>query len=782
MRAGGALLFALAGALACAAALAPTASAQTSAQTGAQTGAQTRVQTPVQPTDGRIPGLDKPMFPPAKDRAQTPRAPVDAKGEFLIRADEMLYDRENEIVTASGSVEISQGDRTLRADAISYNRRTEVVTASGNLVLMEPNGEVIFGEYAELTSGLRDGLIREMKMLLTDNARLAAAGGQRTNGNRKEFSKGVFSPCDLCEEDKNAPPLWQIRANRVIHDEEAHDVIYRDAQIELFGVPVLYTPYLAHADPTVKRRSGLLPPTAKQSSTLGTVFGTPYYYVIDESTDVTLEPRYHTREGPMLLGEYRERFSAGELRVAGSVVDAHRIDGTRITNEQKTRGNIAIEGRMAINDVWRASLDVARYSDPTYARRFSLNSSYRELSRINTPDELTSAIQVEGFMDRSFAAASIYAFQNKRVDLASATLPIVHPYAVYSYVGKTDDLGGAFKSESSFLSLTRQKLSARTISALSSNRVSTFSGYYLPYTTSWGGRVSLAGTVQADGYEVEGVNNPERARPFTGAVGRVQPQVAAILNYPLINRFSQATWQVEPMIGVIAGPRGGNSKDIPNEDSLGFEYDETSLFNLRRLPGSDRISGGQRVDYALSSSLTSLSGTSVNAIIGQSYRAQRDTSFSINSGVRDNASDIVGRVSINPVQNANVFYRFRYDKDTLQRARDEIGVFGFYKRNSAQISYIRFANNRENLVEPALNSLTFRGVGQVSDFWSLFTVSSFDLRANKTLNGQFGAIYQDECCGLLFGISRTLKSQADLKDDTTFFFRLGLKYLGDLRG
>jgi LPS-assembly protein len=278
------------------------------------------------------------------------------------------------------------------------------------------------------------------------------------------------------------------------------------------------------------------------------------------------------------------------------------------------------------------------------------------------------------------------------------------------------------------------------------------------------------------------VNNPERARPFTGTTGRVQPQVAAILNYPLINRFAQATWQVEPIIGLIAGPRGGNSRDIPNEDSLGFEYDETSLFNLRRLPGSDRISGGQRVDYALSSSLVSLSGVGVNAIIGQSYRAQRDTSFSINSGVRDNASDIVGRISINPVQNANVFYRFRYDKDTLQRARDEIGVFGFYKRSSAQVSYVRFANNRENLVEPALNSLTFRGVGQVSDFWSLFTVSSFDLRANKTLNGQFGAIYQDECCGLLLGISRTLKSQADLKDDTTFFIRLGLKYLGDLRG
>ncbi len=722
------------------------------------------------------------MFPPINDKDEAPRPGIDPKGEFLIRADEMLYDRENEIVTASGSVEISQGERTLRADTISYNRRTEVVTASGNLVLMEPNGEVIFGEYAELTSGLRDGLIREIKMLLTDNARLAAAGGQRTNGNRKEFAKGIFSPCDLCEADPTLAPIWQIRAERVVHDEEARDVIYRDAQIELFGVPVFYTPYLAHADPTVKRRSGLMPPTVKQSSTLGQVIGLPYYYVLGNSSDVTLEPRYHTDAGSMLLGEYRQRFSAGEMRIAGSLADSYKFVNGNRTNKQQTQGNIALEGRFAIDDTWRASVDLVRHSDSLYARRFGLNSSYREQSRFNAPDDLISTVHVEGFMDRSYASGAVYGFQTKRGDVNSATLPIVHPYGVYSYVGPTDELGGGFRSELSALSLSRRKLSAQTVSALASNRLSNVSGYFLPMTTSWGGRFSFAGSVQADAYEVDGLRNPERTRAFSGTTGRVQPQVSAILNYPLINRFSQATWQLEPIIGVIASPRGGNSKDIPNEDSLGFEFDETSLFNLRRLPGSDRVSGGQRLDYALSSSVIWLTGVSANAVIGQSYRAQSDTAFSPTSGVRDSASDIVGRLAVNPVQNLSFFYRFRYDKDNFQRARDELGAFTFYRKSSAQLSYVRFANNRENVTEPALNSLSLRTILGVTDFWSGFATQSFDLRASRTLSGQFGVIYQDECCGLLLGVSRTLRSNANLKDDTTFYFRIGLKYLGDLRG
>src|SRR3546814_10700085 len=85
---------------------------------------------------------------------------------------------------------------------------------------------------------------------------IAAASGTRSGGNRTEFNKGVFSPCELCRDDPTRPPLWQLKANEVIHDQETHDVIYHDAWMEFFGIPVFYTPYLQHPDPTVDRRSG----------------------------------------------------------------------------------------------------------------------------------------------------------------------------------------------------------------------------------------------------------------------------------------------------------------------------------------------------------------------------------------------------------------------------------------------------------------------------------------------------------------------------------------------
>src|SRR5690606_25640593 len=99
---------------------------------------------------------------------------------------------------------------------------------------------------------------------------------------------------------------------------EAQDVIYHDAWIEFFGIPILYTPYLQHPDPTVDRRSGFLAPTVGTSDFLGYAFEQPYFWAIDETKDLTVAPIVTTEQGVNLTGEYRHLFTNGELRVAGS--------------------------------------------------------------------------------------------------------------------------------------------------------------------------------------------------------------------------------------------------------------------------------------------------------------------------------------------------------------------------------------------------------------------------------------------------------------------------------
>jgi LPS-assembly protein len=182
---------------------------------------------------------------------------------MLMNADDLRYDESTGVVTARGNIELSQGERVLIADLVSYNRTTDTVTAIGNVSLMEPNGEVLFSNYAVLQNELKTGVIENLRVLLSDGSRVAANHAERTAGGRKIMEQGVFSPCSLCRKDPTRAPLWQIKANKIIHHETRNDIEYRGAVLEMFGVPVLYTPYLVHPDPTVDRRSGLLAPLGR---------------------------------------------------------------------------------------------------------------------------------------------------------------------------------------------------------------------------------------------------------------------------------------------------------------------------------------------------------------------------------------------------------------------------------------------------------------------------------------------------------------------------------------
>ena len=54
------------------------------------------------------------------------------------------------------------------------------------------------------------------------------------------------------------------------------------------GVPIFYTPYFTHPDPTVKRRSGFLAPSFGNDSSLGLSVQPIYYFALAPNYDVTL--------------------------------------------------------------------------------------------------------------------------------------------------------------------------------------------------------------------------------------------------------------------------------------------------------------------------------------------------------------------------------------------------------------------------------------------------------------------------------------------------------------
>src|SRR5690606_2763831 len=143
-----------------------------------------------------------------------------------------------------GRVEIVQDTRMLVADQVSYNLKQDLVAASGNVTLAEPGGETLFTDYMELTGDLKEGVAQQIRAVLADNSRMAAASATRVGGDRTDFEDASYTACEPCRNKPDSRPLWEAKAKRITHNQAEHTIEYRDVWMELGGVPVLYTPYL----------------------------------------------------------------------------------------------------------------------------------------------------------------------------------------------------------------------------------------------------------------------------------------------------------------------------------------------------------------------------------------------------------------------------------------------------------------------------------------------------------------------------------------------------------
>ncbi len=693
----------------------------------------------------------------------------------VISADEVVYDRDLDIVTATGRVEIVQGNRVVRADTISFNRRANLVSASGNVSLLEPTGDVVFADYAELTEDLREGVMQNFRALLADWSRLAAVSGRRTAGNVTALRKVVYSPCALCKDDPTRPPLWQLKAARATHDQDAASVTYRDAWLEVGGVPVIYTPYFEHPDGTVKRKSGLLAPAFGSSSVLGQFYAQPYFQTLGDSADLTIEPMFFTKDLPVLTGEYRQRFRNGFTTLNASATYGHVYDdANKRTGDDTFRGHIAGIGRFDIDDDWRWGFDVARASHDNYLARYKLFDRFRFIDR-NT---LTSRGFIEGFRERSYASAQAFAFQGLRERDDPSLAPLVLPLLEYQWLSETDSRGGYFHFDSYSYGIHRTE-------GTRSQRTAGTWGYTLPFTASTGEVWSVTGTVQGDLFNVSDLGRlRDRYSPREeGLQGRVFPQVALGWRWPFVSVGRDFRTIIEPVVSIVAAPRIGNQDKYPNEDSRAIDLDDTNLFRRNRFSGLDRVEGGQRFNYGVNVDTKRLdSGARLAAFLGQSYRFQRDGNFPRESGLDDNASNIVGRILVSPHEWLSGTWRFQQNKNDFTAARNTADIRIGPESLNLVVAYSFIERSTQPNLPFDLEQVTTRLNARLNENWRLqirdarsISKDAGQLRFNTTL------IYEDEC--FLFGVDfqRRLTGNRDNPPDTSLVFRIALRNLGETR-
>ena len=703
----------------------------------------------------------------AGTRAQTQsRAqPPSSDAPFLLTADELIYNREGETVEARGSVEISSENRVLMADRVSYSQSDGTVTADGNITLLEPTGEVAFADHMALDAELKTGFIDSVRLLLTDKSRLAANRAERLSEFRTELSKAVYSPCELCPEDPDRPPLWQIKAIKVVHKRKAQTIEYRDAFLEVYGIPIAYTPYFQHPDPTVDRKTGLLTPTFGSSSDLGFTVQTPFYYVISPHRDVTLSPLYTSKEGPVMAAEYRAKTEGGGYDLSGSITRPHRRDdNNKQLDDREIRGHIKGAGRFDLDPTWRWGFDLFRSTDDTYLERYNFAGD----------DTLTSDIFLEGFRGTRYAAASAYSFQGLQVDDRPGETPLVAPLLEYASIIQPFDGRARLHFDADAVSLQRSE-------GQDTRRLSFDTMFRAPQIGPAGDVWTVIGTLGGDLYWLNDFVNPGRPdlQGTSDAEFRLTPQLALDWRLPLIRQEGSVRQLIEPIVQVVAAPYGSNPAELPNEDSLSVEFDDTNLFSLNRFPGQDRVESGHRANIGVKLGAYGESGGYTTATFGQVFRLKEDDTFARRSGLRDDRSDYVAGLTIAPSSIFDLTGRIRLDSRNLALRRNEVYLAvgpSWFRFNTSYIKLSRdqTVNELDNR-EEMYNALTWK----FARYWTAAAESRRDLTGTgDQIRAGAALSYEDECIGFTASIERSFTQDRDVRPSTSFNIRFMLRNLG----
>ena len=755
-----------------------------------------------------------------------PTAPANAgagikskDGAMLVQANEINYDYNNERVSAVGNVQAYYNGATIEADRVVYDQKTKRLRAEGNARLTEPDGKVTYGEIIDLTDDYRDGFVDSLRLETVDQTRFAATRADRSSGTHTVFQNGVYTACEACKEDPRRPPLWQVKAARIIHNQSEKMMYFEDAKVEFFGVPLFYFPYFATPDPTVKRKSGVLMPTYSYSEKkYGFAVEVPYYLALAPNYDLTLTPQITTRQGLLMQGEWRHRLEDGSysIRAAGIYQldkDAFvRDDGTTTPGYRDFRGNIETSGQFNLTSNWVWGWDAVAVTDRTFYQDYKVRSLQNKSSDLlgQTLTEGVSQLYLSGRGATSYFDARTIYYQGFSEYDTQSVLPLVLPVIDYAYTFGQPVLGGELSYKMNLTSLSRDSASynAITTNANCMNEVGKTArdcmllrgipGEYTRFTAEATWRKQMIdgyGQVFTPFASVRGdaamlsvkdqVNVASYIPTGDTETARFMPTVGFEYRYPFIGVQPWGTQTIEPIAQVIIRPDEPNIGKLPNEDAQSLIFDDSNLFKVDKFSGYDRIEGGGRANVGLQYTAQFNRGGFVNVLVGQSFHLFGTNSFAVgdttntglDSGLDKTASDYVARVAYQPNSIYSVVSRFRFDANDFTLRRMEVEARANFDRWNYSLMYGNYD------AQPALGFLDRRqgilGTAsvKVTQNWVVTGGARYDLEDGKFDQSRMGLGYIDDCFMMSLNYITDFMQSGNVENNHTFMLQVSLRTL-----
>lgn len=714
-----------------------------------------------------------------------PAAPIEDLGPVapdlaevvLLEADE-IEDQQGppRRVYAKGNVIVRYGPRVLRADELLYDADSRSVYGKGNVELVSPDGTRQFADEVEVDDRLEKGVAAGFMAQLPQQGSVVAAFAQRSQELFNRLERARYTACKIC---KGQAPTWSLQARRATQNIKAQTITYRDALLQVKGVPVFYLPFFFHPDPTSDRRSGLLFPEIGRSTARGLYYGQPILFALSPSTDLIVKPRFFSKVNPVLEGRLVRRFYSGGINIEGSGTYERNFDnvGTKF-EDARIRGNLFADGKFRISQNWDWGFAAERVSDDLYLDRYDLSQN-AEIQRGLFHSEsrrLNSQVYVTRQTSDSYLEVSTNFFQNLRGVGSAANTPLVGPLFIGSWRFDEPITDGRLSVTASGVRLSRQDNNDTQRATVQVDwRTSAVIGPGLvvePYALGRGDyyRVSTVSRI-ATGL-IGGPDIVQRDR-----FGRGLWSAGTEIRYPFLRPGKAFDVIVEPVLLGGWGARNGADDRIPVEDRVAFEFDESSLFRANGASGYDLFESGGRATTAIRSTFLSHNGWSGNLVFGRRWRANSDDNFDRFSNLDGTSSDYVGSANLKFGSYLELFTRARFDRQTFGLRRIDAG-------GNANIWRLNLSGRFLDIQRDAATSTRSREISGAAAFrltrnWSLNYSVRRDLVSRFNVSRSAGISFGDDCTHLDFFFSETQTIDRSFGGTRSFGLRLSLATLGD---
>ena len=679
--------------------------------------------------------------------------------KYKIRGSNIIFNNLKKIISSDEKTIVNdEKNYTIYLDRFNYHINTSIFKSIGSIKIKDKNNNLYEFSQIYIDTKKKETIGTESKIFINQedfkvnkkNKPRIFSNTISINEEVSTFGKSIFTLCDYRENDK-CPP-WTIQSTKMLHDSKKKTIYYENAVIKIYDLPIFYLPKFSHPDPTVKRRSGFLPPTYSDTKNLGAGISIPYFWAIDESKNFTFTNRLQFSENPIFMGEYHQAFKNSFL-----MTDFGFTEGYKKTSATKKAGQKShFFSKFVKNystDKYESILNInlQEVSNDKYLKLYKIKSNLVDYKKDNLENSLNYIFQ-EDDLFLGFNASSYETLKDNYNDKYEYILPEVtfdKNLISSNQIGNLD-IQSNFKHHQYDTNKTTNFL----INDLNWN--------FRDLRFKSGAKTKISGNLKNINYDAKNVKKfkSDPTNELFGALGYLNK-----LNLQKSNGGS--THYLTPKIFLRYAPG-----TMRNEES-GSRLDPVKAFSLDRLNEVDNFETGLTstlgFDYKIKNNDKNLDFS-----VAQIINEKENKKMSSISSMDEKLSDLAGSANMKFNENVGINYNFLIDQNYNDLNYNEVETVLDFSPIKFNFSYLEEAKHVGNQ-EYFKTKLGYTS-GQ--------SLLSFEAKRNLvTDSSEFYNLsyeYLNDClrAGLVY--RREFYNDSELEAENSLMFKITLAPFGDV--